>query len=134
MAKQSTEKQIKDLTLMVSKLLAREVAPVLPVLPVAPIAPVLPLAPANPDDHNILTAFRAESIVEFRNINETLKKIQENAIGYVTQGEHNEVVKIQVDHETRIRVVETAVTKVMQWGTIAIILLGIIEFAINKFF
>lgn len=37
------------------------------------------------------------------------------------------------DHETRIRTVEVAVTRVTTWGTMALVLLGIAQFTLQFF-
>jgi TolA-binding protein len=116
-------KQLALLTQAIQKLVDN------PVAVVAPVAPVLPIAPVNQEDHNLL--IRLDQKVDSIQLDVTDLKKQNNI--YVTQTEHSEVVKVQSDHETRIRTLETSVTKVMQWGTISIILLGIIEFLVQKF-
>lgn len=37
------------------------------------------------------------------------------------------------DHETRLRVLESSVTKVITWGAAGVLILGIAEFIIGKF-
>ena len=59
-----------------------------------------------------------------------LKKDKNNS---VDQKEHFEVVKCVNDHETRIRSNEKSITKIMTFGTIAVVLIGIIEFFINLY-
>ena len=39
----------------------------------------------------------------------------------------NDVEKNQLDHENRIRINETNITKIMTWGSIAILLIGAAE-------
>ena len=116
-------KQLALLTQAIEKLVNN------PIAPIAPIAPVLPIAPVKQDDHNLL--IKLDVKVDQIQFDVTELKKQNNI--YVTQTEHSEVVKIGSDHETRIRLLEVSVTKVMQWGVIALIILGIAEFLVQKF-
>lgn len=52
----------------------------------------------------------------------------------VTQEQHQAVCTKADDHEVRIRSNETNITKIMTYGTAGVILLGIIEFVLNKYF
>lgn len=49
---------------------------------------------------------------------------------YVRQATHQKVID---DHETRIRSNEANITKILTWGSIAVVILGLVEFALNKF-
>src|ERR1035437_7975300 len=80
----SKDSELKRLTEAIERLIATPVAPIVPVAPVAPVAPVLPIVQTNSGDHDILTEFRAESKVEFKNINAALIKLQESNGNYVT--------------------------------------------------
>jgi hypothetical protein len=44
------------------------------------------------------------------------------------------VEKALKDHEDRLRLNETHVTRIMTWGTAALVLIGILEFVIGKYF
>jgi hypothetical protein len=96
--------QIQLLTDAVEKLINN---PVAPIAPVAPVAPVLPIVQQNSGDHDILTEFRSEAKVEFKNIKDTLLKLQEATIAYVTQPEHIEVLKRLDIIDVDIKVLQT---------------------------
>ena len=124
-----TDTQLEKLTNAIEKLISREVAPILPVAPVAPVAPIAPLVVSNSGDHDLLT--KLDTKVD--QIQVDITALKQNNSYYVTQDMHQEVVKVQADHEARIRIVETAVVKLMQWGSIAVVLVGIAEFLLSKF-
>jgi hypothetical protein len=60
----------------------------------------------------------------------TLAKMND---AFVTAAQHTEVVRVQEDHEVRIRSNETNITRILTWGTAAVLLLGIAEFLLNMF-
>lgn len=94
-------------------------------IPVAPVAsPVV-----HTGDHDLLTKLDTK-VDQIQSDVTDLKK--QNAY-YVTQDMHNDVVKLQADHEARIRILETAVTRVMTYGAAGLIILGIAQFLIGKF-
>lgn len=53
--------------------------------------------------------------------------------GYVTKMDFIELNKPIEDHEKRIRLLETATTKIITWGTAGVLALGIAEFLLSKF-
>lgn len=111
MVKNTSDKKLDLLINAVEKLVANPVAPVLPVLPIAPIAPIAPI------DDSRLT--RVE--VKIDGLKDDIKNLNDGT-----------TLKIS-DHEIRIRIMETNLTRVMTWGTVGILLLGVAEFIINKF-
>lgn len=119
----ASDKKLDLLLIAINKLASKEVAPV------APVAPVLPLAPINNGDHDLLT--KLDTKVDQIQMDVTALKAQNSV--YVTRTEHQEVVRIQADHEARIRIVEVAMVKIMQWGTIAVLLLGVAEFILTHY-
>jgi hypothetical protein len=120
-------KQLKKLTDAIEKLIAN---PVLPVAPVAPVAPVLPIVQTNTGDHDLLQ--RLDTKVDL--IQSDITELKKQNTVYVNQTEHNEVVKIQVDHEQRIRNLETSNTRILTWGSMAIIAVGILETVLTIYF
>src|ERR1035437_5007879 len=122
----NTDKRLQDLTNAIERLVSREVAPI---APVAPVLPVLPIAPQNHQDHDLLT--KLDTKVD--QIQNDVTALKNRDTIYVTKVEHIEVVRIQADHETRTRILETATTRIMTWGTMAIIFLGIAEFLVQKY-
>lgn len=88
-----------------------------PIAPVAPVAPILPLAPVNPDDHNLL--IKLDTKVDA--LKEDIKTLSDNTTARL------------IDHETRIRLLETGVTRVMTFGAAGVIILGIAQFLIGKY-
>ena len=127
MTNNKLESKIDKLTNAITEMVSR------PVAPIAPVAPVLPIAPQHSGDHDLLTSFRAETIVELKTIKDTLVKIQESSENCPNRSEFNDVLKVQTDHEARMRVVETAITKVFTFGVAGMIILGIIQFLVGKF-
>jgi hypothetical protein len=84
----------------------------------------LPIAPANSGDHDIITGLVKDVANVDKKVDALSLKLDTR---YTTVEEHAVVVGIQVDHEKRIRIVETAVTKILNWGVVAMITLGILE-------
>lgn len=72
----------------------------------------------NTNDHDLLIELRTE----MRGLRNDVK---ENNLNFGT------TIK---DHETRIRGLESSVTKILTWGTIGMVVLGVVEFFISKFF
>jgi hypothetical protein len=128
------EQKIDKLADIVYKVANQPVAPVAPVAPVLPIAPIAPVFQQNSGDHDLLLAFRAESLVEFKTIKEALSKLQEATSVYITRSEFQEVVRIQTDHESRTRLLETATTKIVTWGAAVLLIVSIAQFIIGKYF
>lgn len=64
-----------------------------------------------------------------------LQRVDQKVDGLVTDVKTlNDGVTTKIaDHETRIRLLETGLTKVMTFGSALIILVGIVEFFISKF-
>ena len=120
-------KQLQKLTEAIELLLTRKVEPV---APVAPVAPVLPIVQTNTGDHDLLQ--RLDTKVDLIQLDITELKKQNS--GYVNQTEHNEVVKIEIDHEQRIRNLETSNTRILTWGSMAIVAVGILETLLTIYF
>ena len=77
-------------------------------------------------------------------IGEIKSDIHEIKANYITQEQHTQLVtnlnthssandKTTADHENRIRNNETNITKIMTWGSALVLLIGIVEFLLNKF-
>jgi hypothetical protein len=60
-------------------------------------------------------------------------KLNEMDKAFVTSTQHAEVLRVQEDHENRIRSNETSITRILTWGSALILLLGIVEFLLNMF-
>lgn len=116
-----TDKKLSELTILVEKLINREVAVVAPVAPVLPIAPVAPVLPVNTGDHDFLLTFSSEVKVRLDNINDTLIKL--------SNGTASQIAALEMKTEKNTN----DITKIMTFGTALIIFVGIIEFVINKF-
>jgi hypothetical protein len=104
-----------------------------------PPIPAIPAIPAiiNNGDHDLLLAFRAESLVEFKTIKEALVKLQDSTSIYITRPEFGEVIRIQADHETRTRVLETfkdnLTGRMIALGGLSGLATGIIMVIVNHF-
>lgn len=112
--------------------------------------------PENPNDHDLLIELRTE----MRGLRSDLKTLSDGLSTRVTNLENQKQDKIDAekesiricalaeskakeifsiktdedkDHEVRLRIIESNVTKIMTWGSAAIILIGIAEFLISKF-
>lgn len=59
------------------------------------------------------------------------EKLNEMDKAFVTAAQHALVLAAIEDHEKRLRYVETNLTRVLTWGSIALIGLGVIEFLLN---
>jgi|ERR1035437_599061 hypothetical protein len=115
--KQTGQNKIDDLTRAIEKLIAKEVAPVAVVAPVAPVLPIAPVLNVNPEDHNLL--IKLDGKVDA--LKDDIKVLNDGTTLRLA------------DHETRIRLTEASITRIMSYGTALIIFVGIIEFLINKF-
>lgn len=69
-----------------------------------------------------------------RDILEIKTTLKEMSTIYVKRDEHDEVLKIQGDHETRTRSLEKGQTQIMTYGSVLVIALGIAEFLILRFY
>lgn len=67
---------------------------------------------------------------DIKEIKETLKGLSGQ---YVTNADFIEHLKVDADHENRIRRNETSITQVTTYGTAGVIALGILQFLVNKF-
>ena len=80
----------------------------------------------------------ATNTAETKNIKESLAEVKadvkEMRKNYITQEQHKELVVCKDDHETRLRDNEKNITRIMTFGSILIVLIGIIEFIINKYY
>jgi hypothetical protein len=120
------QNKIEHLTDLVEKLLTREVAPVAPVLPVAPIAPIVQ---QNTGDHDLLT--KLDTKVDQIQLDVTELKKDKNA--YINQTEHNELVKVCNDHETRVRILEKSMWKWVGVSSTIAVFISIIVGFLEKF-
>ena len=144
MAKKS---QLTLLTEAIEKLINNPVAPVAPVLPIAPVAPVLPIVQPNSGDHDLLTSFRSESLVEFRTIKEAIKELTDGTSKRIADLEmdklnckesYQSLYKASVDKaiedlQADVKSQGTAVTRLWAYGTALIFVVGIVEFFISNF-
>lgn len=67
-------------------------------------------------------------------VNEVKGDVKEMKKNYITQEQHKELVVCKDDHEIRIRDTEKNITKIMTFGSIFVILIGVAEFLINQFY
>lgn len=124
------ESQIEQLTKAIERLIAN---PVAPIAPVAPVAPVLPIIPQYSGDHDLLVILntKLEGIVI------DVKKLTEKEDSHVTVTDHNLLIKandlVHSDHETRIRSVETATTRIAIWGSVVLSVLTIVQILLKVF-
>lgn len=95
---------------------------------VAPVAPVAPVLPVHTNDD----ALMANNISYIqRDITEIKGTLKEITTTHVTVGDFNEHIKknelTHGDHETRIRSIETSVTRMMTWGSVILIMSTLIQ-------
>ena len=128
------DKKIDALTQAIEKLLAREVAPIAPVLPVAPIAPIVPIVQQNSGDHDLLT--KLDTKVD--QIQADVTELKKQGVIYVTQTEHQEVVRIQRVHDGDIEILksfkDTLTGKIWGIGIIAGFGSGVLMLIIQHYF
>ena len=122
-----TDQKIEELTNMIEKLVNKP-APV--VAPIAPIAPLAPVLQNYSGDHDLLT--KLDTKVD--QIQSDVLELRKDRNIYVNQAEHNEIVKQCGDHEKRLRTLESSVTRILTWGSIAIVLVGILETILSVYF
>lgn len=113
----STDKKLDLLLVAMQKMLDN---PVAPIAPIAPVAPVLPIVQTNSGDHDMLVAFRAETVAELKNIRTDIATLNDGTSKRID------------DHEIRIKSNETKITQLWSYGTVLIFLIGIVEFFISK--
>ena len=125
-------KQLQKLTEAIELLVNKTIAPIPAIPPIPAIAPIpaIPPLPNYTADHDLLQKLDVKVDLIQSDITE-LKK--QNTV-YVNQTEHNEVVKIQIDHEQRIRNLETSNTRILTWGSMAIVAVGILETLLTIYF
>lgn len=68
-----------------------------------------------------------------RDIDQINTKIDRLTSGYVTRVDYDEHLKQDEDHEKRIRLLETATTKIMTYGSVGILVLSVVEFLLSRF-
>ena len=127
----TVDKKLDALIQAVEKLVANPVAPVAPIAPIAPVLPVAPVIQQNSGDHDILTSFRAEALVEFKNIKDTLIKIQESNETYALKSEFVEHLKEHAILRNDVDTLKTTVTKIWSYGVAGIFVVALIEFALR---
>ena len=80
----------------------------------------------------------ATNTAETKNIKESLAEVKadvkEMRNNYITQQQHQELVVCKNDHEIRLRDTEKNVTRILTWGSALVVLIGIIEFILNKYY
>jgi hypothetical protein len=108
------------------------------------------------NDHDLLIELRTE----MRGLRQDLKTLSDGVSTRVTNLENTKLDKVDAkeefkrmsdlaeakareifntktdedkDHETRLRLVETNVTRIMTWGSVSLIILGIAQFLVGKF-
>lgn len=89
------------------------------------------------EDNKLVELDSASVGIHLSYIRKSIEKI-EGTLGemkniYVGRGEHDEVKKIQIDHEARVRILETTTTKIMTWGSALVVGSGIIQFIISSY-
>ena len=110
----------------------------------------------NLNDHDLLIELRTE----MRGLRIDLKALADGISSRVTSLEQNKLDKVEADretlrilnltelksraifeakteedkdHEIRIRIIENNVTKIMTWGSVGLILVGLAQFLIGKY-
>jgi len=118
--------QVKRLALIVERM-TPAIAPI-PAIPAIPAIP--PIIPPSSGDHDLLT--KLDTKVDQIQSDVTDLKKQSNSS--VTQAQFSEVVRIQADHESRTRALESSVTKILTWGTSIMIIIGVGEALLQIYF
>ena len=68
-----------------------------------------------------------------KDISEIKSDLKEINSKYISQQQHQELVNISSDHETRIRGNEKMLTQIATWGTVGMVAIGIIETLITRY-
>jgi hypothetical protein len=84
-------------------------------------------APVVPGDHDLLT--KLDTKVD--QIQTDINALKDQGSKYITLPQHQELCDAVADHEKRIRNNEKNITQVMTFGSVAIVLVGVIEFIIG---
>ena len=122
----TSDQKLDQLIALVGQVVSREVDPVEP----WHLAPVLPIVQPYTGDHDLLTKLDTK-VDQIQSDVNVLKSQNTNA---VTQQQHGELVRVQEDHETRIRANERSNTQLATYGTIGIIAVGIAEAFVSAYF
>jgi hypothetical protein len=121
----------KDLEHKLERLMdaINRIAAPIPAIPTIPQIPAIPAIASNIDDNRLT---RVE--VKIDQIQSDISDLKKQGTIYVTQTEHQELIKVCNDHETRIRLNETNITRVLTWGSVGILLVGILETGLTIYF
>ena len=85
-------------------------------------------------DISVSLATNAEVVNNMKgNISEIKSDIKDIKTRYINFEQHKVLCDSNVDHETRLRVIETNITRILTWGSAAVLAMAILEFVINKY-
>lgn len=96
----------------------------------------------NREDRDLLVELRTEMV----GVRSDIKELRDNTSDRLARVEQEKMDRTEInrlqsealenhtDHETRIRAVETKVTRILTWGAAGLILLGIVEFLVQLWF
>ena len=96
----------------------------------------------NRDDRDLLIELRTQMIA----VRNDIKDIRDNTAGRLIRVEQEkldrsefnriqaESLTVEGDHETRLRLAEKQITRILTWGSAGLLLLGLIEFLAPFFF
>ena len=92
------DRDFKELTNAIERLLAREVAPVAPIAPIAPVLPIAPLLQTNTGDHDLLLRLEENVTLNFKQVKDAIRELSDG-------------VNLQIaDLQKRVGSLETAKT------------------------
>ncbi len=118
MPKQSQQLKLDALTKAIEKLIAN---PIAPVLPVAPVAPVLPIVQPNTGDHDLLMRLEENVTLNFKQVKDAIKELSDG-----TSKRIGDLEVLTDKHSNDLIMIKT-------WGTAGLLILGIAQFLISKF-
>lgn len=108
-----------------------------PPIPAIPAIPAIPPLPTNSEDHNLLQKVALTSAIldtKVDQIQADVSELKKDKNVYVTQTEHQDLIKIIGDHELRLRRDEINITRILTWGTITVFLVGLLEAGLTIYF
>lgn len=120
-----------DLAIQLSRLTAiieRMTPPIPAILPIPPIPPIPAIPPLiHLGDHDLLIKLDEKVDAIQRTVDKMVEKEDSHVLLFDFNAHVIECTKLHSSLETRIRVLETAITKVMAWGSAVLVFSGILE-------